>query len=79
MRYTAHELKGILATRHGQVEGVGENACLDFMIRVTPELLDAMLGGEFVYRDGRRMRFDGVDVGTDGFVEPILVTETPVL
>lgn len=75
MRYTRSELTHILAARHLVKEGQGDNAFLEFRIKVTPELLEKMIGGYWINANGGRVRFDGVYVGADGYVEPILVME----
>lgn len=73
MTYTRRELEAILAARGGRAETYGANAWLNFTIRVTPEFLEQLLGGEFVTRTGRHLRFDGVSIDDAGLATPILV------
>ena len=77
MRYTRAELLGIIAARHGQVEGMGEGAFLDFRIRATPELLESVMGGYFITADGRRTRLDAFSIDSDGLAYPEFVVEVP--
>ena len=76
MRYTRDELQHLLAARAGQMETRGANAFIELRIKVTPELLEGMLGGQWIAADGTKARFDGVDI-RDGYAEPILVREVP--
>jgi hypothetical protein len=77
VRYSRVELQGILAARRGHAETVGNDAWIDLRIKVTPELLEGMLGGTWVAADGSRSTFQGVHIGADGYAEPILVAEVP--
>ena len=71
VKYTRDELSAIIALRHGQRETVGTNAYLDLRIKATPELLEQMLGGHWVSRDGSEARFEGVYVDADGYATPL--------
>lgn len=72
IKYTRDEILGILAARHGHPEAQGPGSYLTFTIKVSPELLEGMLGGTWTNADGSTARFDGVYVEDDGFAEPIL-------
>lgn len=69
-KWTRAELERLVAARHGQAEGRGEGAMLTLRIKVTPELLEAMLGGTWTSTDGSVARFDGVYIDDDGYAEP---------
>jgi hypothetical protein len=71
-RWTRDEIVGILAARHGQPEGMGEGGMLTLTIKVSPELLEGMLGGTWTNRDGSTARFEGVWIDDAGYAEPIL-------
>lgn len=75
-RWTRAELSALIAARHGQLETQGEGAYLDFVVRVTPELLEAMLGGHWIATDGSEARFDGVSIDSDGLASPLLTKVT---
>jgi hypothetical protein len=77
MKWTRQELAGIVAARYGQFEGQGEDAFLVLKVKITPELLQGMLGGTWVNADGTRARFDGVSIDEAGYAEPILTREVP--
>lgn len=74
VRFTRRELAGLLAARIGNHEGQGPGAFIELRVRVTPELLDAMLGGHWVNRDGSTARFEGVEIQGD-LAQPILARE----
>jgi hypothetical protein len=71
IRYTRAELAGLVAARYGQSEGTGPDAFLDLRIKVTPELLEKMLGGYWIATDGSRAEFMGVSIDQNGYAEPI--------
>jgi hypothetical protein len=75
MKYTRSELLGIVAGRHGQPEGQGAGAFIELRMKITPELLEHMLGGYWISADGKRSRFDGVYIDPEGYAEPLLVVE----
>jgi hypothetical protein len=71
-RWTRAEIAGILAARHGQPEGTGEGGMLTLTIKVSPELLEGLLGGTWTNADGTIARFEGVFIDDTGYAEPIL-------
>lgn len=60
-QWTARELKRLLFARREMKEGQGDNAFIDLKVKVTPELLERLIGGVFVSNDGRRVHFGGRD------------------
>lgn len=77
MRYTRQELQAITAARHGQVEGQGVGAFIEFRVKVTPELLEQMLGGTWLWTDGKRSRLESVDIDSEGYLVPEFAAEIP--
>ena len=75
VRYTRSELSHIVATRRGNVEGQGDHAYIDLTVRVTPELLESLLGGIWEARDGKRSRLEAVYVSGDGLTYPEFTRE----
>lgn len=75
MRYTRQELQAITAARRSLPEGQGVGAFIEFRVKVTPELLEQMLGGTWVAADGKRARLESVEVDSDGYLVPELVAE----
>lgn len=78
MKYTRRELLGIISSRHGQPEGMGAAGFLEFRVKVTPEFLEAMLGGTWIAVDGKRTTLEGVELDADGYLTPILVATVPI-
>lgn len=75
--WTRKELLALMSARHGQREGHGPDAFLTLTIRVTPDLLEAMLGGTWTFDDGRTATFEGVTIGDDGYAEPLFGRHEP--
>jgi len=73
-RWTHDELAHVVGLRHrtGLSEGNGANAFVEFKMKITPELLDKILGGTWRNADGSTVRLDGIIVDDDGYVEPIM-------
>lgn len=74
MRYTRVELGAMLDARrrNGLAESQGEGAFLEFRLRISPELLDHILGASITMADGRVGRIEAVHVNGDGYVEPVM-------
>ncbi len=75
--YTRSELSHLIAARKGAPEGAGPDAMMEFRFRISPEMLEALLGAEIVHRDGRHVILSAVVVNDDGFVEPLLTVYEP--
>lgn len=70
MRYDRRELQRLVSLRYGKFEGQGENAFIDLRIKVTPELLEQMIGGYWTAPDGKVSVLDAVDIDADGYAHP---------
>jgi hypothetical protein len=77
MDWTRAELAHLVELRHraGLNEGNGVEAFIDLRLKITPELLEAMLGGTWTAPDGKTARLDGVHITDDGYAEPILTKQ----
>jgi hypothetical protein len=73
--YTRDEIQSILEARKEaqENEGAGENAWLDFKLRVTPELLGHLMSGSFVSSDGRICLLQSVEIDAEGYAHPRLL------
>ena len=71
-RYDRTALDLLVKARRGAGEGIGDGAFLTFTVRITPELLRALLDGKFTTRDGHTATFAGVIVDSDGTASPLI-------
>lgn len=77
--FSRKEILGIIAARHGQPEGTGDDGMFEMHFRITPELLEAIMGAEIVNKDGSRAILEGFTLDEDGYVEPWLKRVEAVL
>ena len=72
MKFGREELEALVALRRAQnlPEGAGEGAFIEGRIKVTVELVEQLLGGQWIATDGSRAEFVGVSVDADGSLYP---------